>query len=411
MKRFLTLMLALTAICLSALPARAAAPENANSWRYRNGQPLPALINEEEEEPEPFHPAATLLGIDVSHHQGNIDWEAVKADGVKFAILRCGYGEDLPEQDDRCFAYNASECERLGIPYGVYLYSHAADAEMALKEADHVLRLIEGRKLSYPVYFDMEDDSVIGCDYAAIAGAFCGKISEAGYPVGVYASRYWWVNYLTDPIFDSWHRWVAQYGPSCTYEGDYQIWQHTSTGTVSGIQGNVDMNFQISWPQDHGPCSVSHNCEPTTVAPGCVNYGYTVYTCTVCGTSFTDDYVEPLGHPAPVEPPEWMQDFREHWYLCGACGGIVGAEPHRFEDELNAPCTVCGYRQDLLPGDLNGDGAVDDADVALLLWHTLFPENYEILGEADFNADGTADDADVAYLLWHTLFPAQYPLG
>ena len=63
------------------------------------------------------------------------------------------------------------------------------------------------------------------------------------------------------------------------------------------------------------------------------------------------------------------------------------------------------------PGDLNGNGITDDADVALLLWHTLFPENYEILGEADFNADGAADDADVAYLLWHTLFPAQYPLG
>ena len=417
MKRISALLAVLCMMVLWVFPAGAASYENANSWRYSGGQPLPSPINEwgsdldeEEEEPKPFHPGATLVGIDVSHHQGKIDWAAVAADGIKFAILRCGYGENLPEQDDRYFEYNAAECQRLGIPYGVYLYSYATDAARAELEADHVLRLIKGKSLSYPVYFDMEDNSVIGCDYAAIATAFCNKISAAGYPVGVYANRYWWTNYLTDPIFNTWHRWVAQYGPTCTVEGSYQIWQYTSSGTVSGIEGNVDMNFQISYPKDHGPCSVSHDCEPSYVAPTCIDFGYTVYTCKVCGTSFIDDYEEPIGHAEPHENTTWIGDFRDHWYLCDTCGGVVGTEPHNFEDEVNSPCTVCGYRQDLLPGDLNDDDTVDDRDVSLLLWHTLFPESFEILGEGDCNGDGQIDDADVAYLLWHTLFPEQYPL-
>ena len=117
MKRFSALTAALCMIVLLAFSALAAEyGDMANSWRYEDGQPidLPSFMNEDEE--EPYHPEATLLGIDVSHHQGKIDWEAVAADGVGFAILRCGYGENIPEQDDRCFEYNASECQRLGNP-------------------------------------------------------------------------------------------------------------------------------------------------------------------------------------------------------------------------------------------------------------------------------------------------------
>ena len=145
MKRISALLAVLCMMVLWVFPAGAVSFENANSWRYSGGQPLPSPINEwgsdldeEEEEPKPFHPGATLVGIDVSHHQGKIDWAAVAADGIKFAILRCGYGENLPEQDDRYFEYNAAECQRLGIPYGVYLYSYATDAARAELEADHV---------------------------------------------------------------------------------------------------------------------------------------------------------------------------------------------------------------------------------------------------------------------------------
>lgn len=265
MKRLLSLALALALLAaFLPLPVRAAdrfAAERLNradSWRYAAGQLRPAEDSPETEpdepepDPEPSHPNATLQGIDVSAWQGMVDWEKVKAAGIDFVILRCGYGMDIRSQDDEYFAYNAMECERLGIPYGVYLYSYADSVERASSEADHVLRLIQGRSLSYPVYFDMEDNSTLDADLPAIAKTFCDKIAAAGYPVGVYSSTWWWNNVLTDPCFNNWYRWVAQYYHENTYQGTYAMWQYSSSGTVDGIDGPADMNFQIGYPTDHG---------------------------------------------------------------------------------------------------------------------------------------------------------------
>lgn len=258
MKRILAILLSVImvmtgSITFSFADTTAADPEKgdrANSWRYTDGilmESSPSKVRA-----SASHPDATLTGIDVSEHQGQINWEKVKNDGIDFAIIRCGYGMDQTDQDDDWFEYNADECERLGIPYGVYLYSYATSTSRASSEADHVLRLIEGRNLSYPVFYDMEDGSTIGNNLAAIAKTFCDKIEAAGYPVGVYANLNWWNNYLTEPVFENWHRWVAQYNTSCHYTGNYGIWQYTSSGSVDGINGRVDMNFQIGWPQDHG---------------------------------------------------------------------------------------------------------------------------------------------------------------
>lgn len=241
------------------------APQAENSWRYENGVPI-----EQEEPNEGIMPAdtvyGTLHGIDVSEHNKKIDWEKVKASGIDFAILRCGYGSDYKSQDDKYWERNVSECERLGIPYGVYLYSYAKTEEMAASEAEHVLRLIKGRQLSYPVYLDMEDNSTLNTDFAAIASVFCKKIQEAGYETGVYASLYWWNNYLTDPVFSNWERWVAQYNVTCDYEGAYGMWQYTSKGKVDGIEGNVDMNYLIENDGENGELVVPTHFQD-------VNYG------------------------------------------------------------------------------------------------------------------------------------------
>ncbi len=264
MKRLITII-ALLAICMSCTVVYGADLTNneygdkADSWRYKNGQPIDSLLRTSERA-VPYHPEATLTGIDVSHHQGEIDWEKVKAAGIDFAIIRCGWGMDDPGQDDRYFERNVKECERLDIPYGVYLYSYADSTYRAGREADHVLKMIEGHNLSYPVFYDMEDNSVLGnrtkaenvALMASVATAFCEKIEAAGYPAGVYANTNWWNNYLTDSCFDQWHRWVAQYNVECTYKGKYGIWQYTSDGRVNGIDGRVDMNFQIGYPEDHG---------------------------------------------------------------------------------------------------------------------------------------------------------------
>ncbi len=223
----------------------------ANSWRYSDGE-LKQDNRQSRAAVYAFHSNATRKGIDVSEWQGEINWEQVKASGVEFVILRCGWGMDIASQDDKYWARNVAECERLGIPYGVYLYSYATNTDRALSEAKHVLRLISGHTPTYPIYFDMEDDSTIGCDLGAIAETFCSTIKNAGYAVGVYANLNWWNNYLTDARFSQWHRWVAQYNSECNYTGSYAMWQYSSSGSVPGISGPVDMNYLIGYPADHG---------------------------------------------------------------------------------------------------------------------------------------------------------------
>ena len=186
-------------------------------------------------------------GIDVSEFQGKIDWEKVKNDGIEFAILRCGYGMDFLNQDDVEYERNANECERLGIPYGVYLMSYANTVEKARSEAKHVLRLIEGRKISLGVWYDIEDNGTSGAinkeTLTNIINTFCNTIKNAGYKVGVYANLNWLENKIEKTIKDNYDIWVAQYYSKCEYEGKYIMWQHTSSGKVNGISTNVDMNI------------------------------------------------------------------------------------------------------------------------------------------------------------------------
>ena len=244
-----------------------------NSWRYQNGKLITGAQYRSRTASYPYAwqkvngvymnsageaiEGAVSKGIDVSEHQGRIDWEKVKADGIDFAIIRCGYGNNEKSQDDKTWAYNVSECERLGIPYGVYIYSYAKTVAEARSEADHVLRLISGRSLAYPVYFDMEDNSTIGLKAelkGQIAQTFCDAISAQGYKVGVYANLNWWTTQLTSSAFDndSWSKWVAQYNVTCDYSEPYDIWQCTSTGKVSGISGNVDVNFWMNENSSNG---------------------------------------------------------------------------------------------------------------------------------------------------------------
>ena len=193
---------------------------------------------------------ATAQGIDVSEHQGRIDWNAVKASGIDFAILRVGFGApSWGGRVDYQFNRNISECERLGIPYGVYIYSYAFDNQQAADEASMVIDCLSGHNPRLPVYYDLEDKTIIAdgrqSGIASRAQIFCNKISSAGYKPGIYANLNWFNNILTDPVFKSgsWDHWIAQYNSQCHYTGSYSFWQYTSRGKVSGISGNVDMNY------------------------------------------------------------------------------------------------------------------------------------------------------------------------
>lgn len=236
-------------------------PSAENSWRYSDGQPV-SMPSTYADDPNAWEkvdgqfvnsngeviPGAVMKGIDVSEHNGKIDWEKVKNDGIDFAIIRCGYGQDMESQDDDYWKTNVEACEALGIPYGVYLYSYADTLEKAKSEAQHVLRLLKGHDPAYPVYYDLEDNITLELSDSMktqIATTFCNIITDNGYETGVYSSLYWWNDYLTDPVFNNWSRWVAQWNPTCDYQGEYDLWQCSSTGQVDGINGNVDLNFLI----------------------------------------------------------------------------------------------------------------------------------------------------------------------
>jgi Lyzozyme M1 (1,4-beta-N-acetylmuramidase) len=197
-----------------------------------------------------------LKGIDVSHHQGVIDWDRVKKSGIQFAILSVGYGDDITSQDDKQFHRNAKECTRLGIPFGVYIYSYAMNLSQAKSEAEHVLRVIRGYKLSYPVYYDLEDASqnnLSNDTLAQFAESFFNIIVAQGYKVGTYANLYWFNNKLTGAVFNKYEKWVAQYNTACDYKLPYAIWQYSSSGKVDGIAGNVDVNYDYANRQATSP--------------------------------------------------------------------------------------------------------------------------------------------------------------
>lgn len=192
------------------------------------------------------------LGVDVSEWNGEIDWERVHDSGVGFAILRCGgsYGWSQGLYVDEAFLHNARECERLGIPYGVYFYAGASSAWEAYEESWLVQSLLLDLNPSLPVYYDLEWSGLDSLDCVPImeevTEAFCGSMEYAGYDAGVYANLSWWEYYLTDSQFDQWSRWVAQYYDWCEYQGTYQLWQCTYDGWVDGIDGSVDLNYMIA---------------------------------------------------------------------------------------------------------------------------------------------------------------------
>ncbi|MBR2653246.1 MAG: S-layer homology domain-containing protein, partial [Lachnospiraceae bacterium] len=203
----------------------------------------------------------TYQGIDVSKHQGYIDWQQVKNAGIDFAIIRCGYGGNTTSQDDVRWEYNVSSCESLGIPYGVYLYSHADTSSEIDGEVQHVLRLLKGHKPTLPVYIDIEENrqfALGGAVLSEFAKRFCSRIKSAGYKSGLYTSTSHWNAYFgAFAALPSYYHWVAQYNTSCTYSGRYETWQYSNTGRVSGISGNVDRDIWYGRLDGSAPGKVS----------------------------------------------------------------------------------------------------------------------------------------------------------
>ena len=188
------------------------------------------------------------FGIDVSYAQGKIDWDKI-ADQIDFAIIQCGYGQDRTSQDDKHFKRNIDACERLGIPYGIYLYSYAKNTTMADGEAKHAIRLAKGCQLSLPVYYDLEEAS-LGNVAASNMRVFGMAIERAGYWAGVYSGEYYYNAHLSS--VKDYTKWIARYGSNSGKPGtkpnvsNIAIWHYSSRGKLPGITGYVDVNVAFT---------------------------------------------------------------------------------------------------------------------------------------------------------------------
>lgn len=192
----------------------------------------------------------STFGIDVSRHNGTIDWNAVKASGVDYVIIRCGYRGSLTGAliEDQSFKTNIKGATAAGLKVGVYVFSQAVNEVEAVKEASLAVSLVKGYNLTYPIFIDTESsggraDKIDKATRTAVVNAFCQTVASAGYKPGIYASKTWFEDKLNMGAIGNYKIWLAQYATAPTYKGKYDMWQYSSKGKISGISTSVDLNY------------------------------------------------------------------------------------------------------------------------------------------------------------------------
>lgn len=269
---------------------------------------------------ERFAKSEKLYGVDVSKWQKNIDWASVKKNDVDFAIIRLGYrgSENGTLSLDTYYKKNMEAAKAAGMNLGVYFFTQAINETEAKAEAAYVVEQLSAYPgyLSYPVYFDIEDlaggrmekAKLTTAQRTAICKAFCEEIEKSGYSVGVYANKYWLENQLTMSSLEMYNVWYARYNNTPGYSGKYQMWQYTSTASVSGIAGGVDMSVAYKSGKPDKPTglaqksgtdnSIGISWEQVSMADGYSVYVYSasgdeIMNFDVEGTSASVDLLEP----------------------------------------------------------------------------------------------------------------------
>lgn len=195
-------------------------------------------------------------GIDVSHHQGKIQWDKVKNDSIDFAILRIGYrsyGSSGSLNKDKQFENNYTGATAAGLDVGIYIFSQAITVEEALEEAEYVLELLDGRELQLPIVYDPEilhdttarTDDVTGEQFTQNTIAFCEAIKAAGYDVMIYSNIVFEHEYFDLEQLQQYPIWYADYEPVPQSPYDFCYWQYSCEGKVLGIGGYVDLNVRF----------------------------------------------------------------------------------------------------------------------------------------------------------------------
>lgn len=182
-------------------------------------------------------------GIDISHHQGNIDFDKLKGN-IDFAMVRTSYGAFY---EDKKYKQNIAGLEKIGVPYGLYHFSYATNVEEAKKEAEGFINVIKKYNPTYPVVIDIEHSdrtsNIRGDTLIEIANTICSMIENAGYYAMIYSNLSYFNDKLNDNSLDRYDKWLAEWKSIPTYDKPFGIWQYTSNGNVPGITGNVDLNI------------------------------------------------------------------------------------------------------------------------------------------------------------------------
>lgn len=186
-----------------------------------------------------------VYGIDVSKYQGSVDWAKVATSGVKFAILRAGSSTNSGPYVDPTFEDNYKGCRENGIAVGAYIFTYATSAAEQDAELTVFLPALRGKTFGYPVFVDVEDKSLTGIGKATLtrlAKRYMDIIRQNGFAAGWYSYTNFINNYLNAAELADYPLWVADYRASLGYSGQYAMWQYTSSGSVPGISGAVDLN-------------------------------------------------------------------------------------------------------------------------------------------------------------------------
>ena len=190
-----------------------------------------------------------LKGIDISYHNGEIDFSKVKSQ-VDFIIIRSGYGIKTTDSKEVKFDIYYEEAKKNNIPVGTYWYCYATTTEEALLEAKTFLNKVKGKKFEYPIFYDIEERKILNQgkeNVSKIAKTFLEEVEKSGYLVGIYSSASFLENLFDDEIKEKYIIWVAQWGKNIDkpkYNGRWDIWQYSSKGHIDGVQSQfVDLDF------------------------------------------------------------------------------------------------------------------------------------------------------------------------
>ena len=283
-----------------------------------------------------FENDGQYVGIDVSKHQGKINWAEVKKSGIEFAIIRVGFRGQTAGSiyEDAYFKTNVNGAVSNGIKVGIYFYSCAINEDEALQEAAWVVNMIKSYRITYPVVYDFEDFGRYRC--AGVSGeqatsnaiAFLNYVRNAGYTPMMYANKNDITNRFNKSRLSGYKFWLAHYTSQTNYTGKYDMWQYTSSGSVPGISGRVDMNVAYFGYGSVAEPKHTHDFENGTViktadskAPTCETAGVRYIRCKECSES-KKEVLEALGHKwgnwiTDKKPTE--EETGEKHRVCGTC--------------------------------------------------------------------------------------------